>query len=93
MRVGALEVRLGLPGVNSLKEKRRILRSLKDRVRNKFNVAVAEVDDLDVWRVSTLGIVTVANNGRFVESALSKVLNYIRDNPESSLTDFDLEVF
>ena len=93
MRVGALEVRLSLPGVNSLKEKRRIVRSLKDRVRNKFNVAVAEVEDLDVWRAGTLGIVTVANDGRFVESALSKVLNYIRANPETSLIDFDLEVF
>ena len=93
MRVGALEVRLGLSGVNSLKEKRRIIRSLKDRVRNKFNVAIAEIDDMDVWRAATLGIVTVANDGRFVESALSKVLNYVRANPESSLIDFDLEVF
>ena len=93
MRVGALEVKLSLPGVNSLKGKRRIVRSLKERVRNKFNVAVAEVDDHDVWRTTTLGIVTVANDSRFVESALSKALDYVRANPESDLVDFDLEVF
>lgn len=93
MRVGTLEVTLSLPGVNSLKEKRRIVRSLKDRIRNKFNVAVAEVDHQDVWRTATVGIAAVANDGRFLESALSKVVDFIRACPDASLVDYHLEVF
>jgi len=93
VRVGTLEVRLGLPGVNSLKEKRRIVRSLKDRIRNKFNVAVAEVDNNDVWRSASLGIAAVANDARFIDSALSKVLDFIRTHGDITLGDYDLEVF
>jgi len=93
VRVGTLEVTLSLPGVNSLKEKRRIVRSLKDRVRNKFNVAVAEVDHQDIWRTTTIGIAAVANDGRFLESALSKVVDFIRACPGASLVDYHLEVF
>ena len=93
MRVGTLEVTVSLAGVNSLKEKRRIVRSLKDRIRNKFNVAVAEVDHQDVWRTATIGIATVANNGRFVDSALSKIVDFVRSFPDASLVDYHLEVF
>ena len=93
MRVGTLEVRLSLPGVNSLKEKRQILRSLKDRIRGKFNVAVAEVDYQDVWRTACLGVVTVANDGQFVDSVLSKVSDMIRRHRNVTVVDYDLEVF
>jgi len=93
LRVGTLEVKLSLPGVNSLKEKRQILRSLKDRIRGKFNVAVAEVDYQDVWRTACLGVVTVANDRRFLESALSKVTDFIRNHRNVTIVDYDLEVF
>jgi len=93
LRVATLEVKLSLPGVNSLKEKRQILRSLKDRIRGKFNVAVAEVDYQDVWRTACLGVVTVANDGRFLESALSKVTDLIRNHRNLTIVDYDLEVF
>ena len=93
MRVGTLEVRLGLPGVNSLKEKRQIIRSLKDRLRNRFNIAVAEVDDQNVWRSARVGVVTVANNGRFVDSSLSKILDFIRTCKDVTVVDIQREVF
>ena len=93
MRVGTLEVRLSLPGVNSLKEKRQIIRSLKDRLRNRFNIAVAEVDDQNVWRSARVGVVTVANNGRFVDSSLSKILDFIRTCKDVTVVDIQREVF
>ena len=82
-----------MPGVNSLKEKRQILRSLKDRIRGKFNVAVAEVDYQDVWRTACLGVVTVANDGQFVDSVLSKVSDMIRRHRGLTVVDYELEVF
>ena len=93
MRVGTLEVRLSLLGVNSLKEKRQILRSLKDRIRNNFNVAVAETDHQDVWRTASIGVAAVANDRQFVDSLLSKILDVIRRQRGVTMVDYDLEVF
>ncbi|MFH0962644.1 MAG: DUF503 domain-containing protein [Planctomycetota bacterium] len=93
MRVGTLEVRMSLLGVNSLKEKRQILRSLKDRIRHHFNAAVAETDHQDVWRTASLGVVTVANDGQFVNSVLSKIVDVIRRQRGVTVLDYDLEVF
>jgi len=57
-----------------LKDKRQVLRSLKDRLRNQFNVAVAELDFEDMWQRSVVGVVTLSNEEHHVEEALQKVL-------------------
>ncbi|HEU4403003.1 MAG TPA: DUF503 domain-containing protein [Candidatus Polarisedimenticolia bacterium] len=61
VNVGLCVIQIHLPGVASLKEKRQVLRSLKDRLRDRFNVAVAELDHQDLWQRATLGIVSIAS--------------------------------
>ena len=77
MRVGVWRVRLRLPGNRSLKGKRQVLRSIMGRVRSRFDVAIAEVEDQDLWQIGTLGVAYVANEVAHVNEVLSKVMAYI----------------
>ena len=74
MSVGLLTLELHLAEAQSLKDKRQVLRSLKDRLRAHFNVAVAELDFEDTWQRSVIGVVTLANEDRHVEETLQRVL-------------------
>jgi uncharacterized protein YlxP (DUF503 family) len=74
MAVGLLTLELHLAEAQSLKDKRQVLRSLKDRLRAHFNVAVAELDFEDSWQRSVVGVVTLSNEERHVEDSLQKVL-------------------
>ncbi len=93
MIVGAMSVRLVVHGSRSLKEKRRVVKSLKDRIRNRFNVSVAEVDDLDLHQAATLGVVVVSGEKPFAESVLSKVVDLVRSCPYAHMVDYTTEVF
>jgi uncharacterized protein YlxP (DUF503 family) len=77
MIVGVCRLSLMLPESHSLKEKRTVLRSLKDRVRQKFNVAIAEVADTDVWQSAVVGLAVVANDRRFVEAMVEKIVAFV----------------
>ena len=74
MSVGLLTLELHLAEAQSLKDKRQVLRSLKDRLRAHFNVAVAELDFEDTWQRSVIGVVTLANEDHHVEETLQRVL-------------------
>lgn len=74
MPVGLLTLELHLPEAHSLKDKRHVLRSLKDRLRANFNVAVAELDFQDTWQRSIVGVVTLSNAEQHVEESLQQVL-------------------
>ncbi len=74
MPVGLLTLELHIAEAQSLKDKRQVLRSLRDRLRAKFNVAVAELDFEDTWQRSVVGVVTLANEEQLVEESLQKVL-------------------
>jgi len=76
MVVGLLSVELFIPEARSLKDKRAVLRSLKDRLK-KFNVAVAEVEDQDLWQRAGLGIAAVATTGAQVDRMLASVVDEI----------------
>jgi len=78
MIVGTLKLRLYLRDCHSLKEKRRILRSLKDTLHNKFNVSAAETGEMDVWQTAEIGVAAVGNEGEHVQSVLSTLLNFAR---------------
>ncbi|MFO0838656.1 MAG: DUF503 domain-containing protein [Phycisphaerae bacterium] len=93
MTVGVLRVRLGMFESLSLKDKRRVTRSLKDRLAAKHNVSIAEIDDLDKRQVATIGLAMIANESRFVKSALSKIVDELRTFPHASLLDFDIELW
>jgi hypothetical protein len=78
MIVGACRVTLRLPENSSLKGKRQLLRSLTTRLRNKFNVAVAEVDDNDRWQIATIGVTCVSNDARHAREMLDRVVAFIQ---------------
>lgn len=92
MVIGCLQARLSIPSAQSLKDKRMVLRSLKDRMLNKMNVSVAEVDYQDSWKSCLLAVVTVAAEKDVVERRLAEVSEFIRSNPELVLIDFRVEV-
>jgi uncharacterized protein YlxP (DUF503 family) len=79
--VGICTVELFIPGSQSLKDKRHVLLSLKDRLREKFNLSVAEVDGQDLWQKAVLGFACVANEGRYVNQVCDQALNLIRNVP------------
>lgn len=80
MHVGVSKIKLRLIGNRSLKGKRRIINSLCSRVRSKFNVSIAEVDDNDFWGLATLGITYAGNSFSHVEQVMSNVINFIELN-------------
>lgn len=93
MTVGIARVTLYLAGSHSLKEKRMVVRRVKDLVRDKFNVSIAEVGDNDVWQRAVLGICLVGNDGRFVESSLDEVLRFVRGKAEVTGEERELQTF
>ena len=86
MHVGVARLELHLAENSSLKGKRMLVKSVAQRVRNRFNVAVAEVDTQDAWHVVTLGIVCVSDDPRHSNEMLSKVIDFI----DSARLDADL---
>lgn len=86
-------MRLDLPGVNSLKEKRRIIKSLMARLQNKFNISIAEIDDHDRHRSATLGAAVVSNDTAYGNSVMSQVINQVQMNNDAILADYSTEVY
>jgi uncharacterized protein YlxP (DUF503 family) len=92
MHVGILQVEISIPDAMSLKDKRQVVKSLKDRIANGHNVSIAEVGALDEHRRSILGVAMVSNDKRYVEGALSKLVDFIRMTPQASLIDYQIEM-
>ena len=92
MIVGTLKLRLLIRESRSLKEKRRIVSSIKDRIRNEFNVSVAEVESQDSHQQATLGVALVTNDKRYAQEVLSQVVNLVRSHPVAQLLDYELEI-
>ena len=77
MIVGVLRIELFIPESGSLKSKRFAIKSIKDRLKNRFNVSVAEVDNSDKWQRTSLGIAVVSNELKHLESILGNVMNLV----------------
>lgn len=92
MIIGTATVEIFLPESGSLKMKRSIVKRLKDRVRRKFNVSIAEVDYLDKWQRSTLGVGVVANQTRFADEVLAKVMREIEAEHGLDILDVRFEM-
>jgi len=92
MTVGVLQIELAVPDAMSLKDKRRVVKSIKDRIAHGHNVSVAEVGALDEHRRAILGIAMVANDRRYVEGGLSKLVDFVRAVPQASLIDFQIDL-
>jgi len=92
MTVGILQLELSIGDAMSLKDKRRVVKSLKDRIAHAHNVSIAEVGALDEHRRSIIGIAMVANEREYVEGALSKLVDFVRTVPSVDLVDYRIEL-
>jgi len=93
MNVGVCRVSLRLPENASLKGKRQVIKSITSRVRNKFNVSIAEVDDNDIWQLATIGICYVSNNNRHTNQVLSRVVDFIEKSRfDVEILDYEIEI-
>ncbi|OPZ23576.1 MAG: hypothetical protein BWZ02_03167 [Lentisphaerae bacterium ADurb.BinA184] len=91
MIVGILTLELDIPQAYSLKDKRMVLNRVRDRLRQKFNVAVAEVGENDVWNAATVGVVTVSNEQRHANRMLSTVVAYVETLRDCTVADVAME--
>ncbi|HVS34644.1 MAG TPA: DUF503 domain-containing protein [Gemmataceae bacterium] len=92
MFVGSLRVRLLIRESRSLKDKRQVVRSIKDRLRNGFNVSVAEVDALDHRQLAVLGFAMVGAEAGHVKTTLEQILAALRSHPIAELLDHELSI-
>ena len=93
MFVGIYQVELFIPESNSLKSKRFIIKSIKTRIRNKFNVSIAEVDSNDKWQRATLGVAAVANDKKMIDSIFSQIKNLITADVRVELIDSFVDIY
>jgi uncharacterized protein YlxP (DUF503 family) len=92
MIVGVLQLELSITDAMSLKDKRRVVKSIKDRIAHRHNVSIAEVGALDQHRVAILGVAMVANDRGYVEGALSKLVDFVRTVPQVDLIDYQIDM-
>jgi uncharacterized protein len=93
MIVGVCSIDLRIRGNDSLKGKRSVVRKIKERVKNTFNVSIAEVEDLDKLQRIGLGVALVSNDASHVHSTLSKVVNFIDHLYVADIIDYHIEVW
>lgn len=93
MSLGVCTIKLRLPENHSLKDKRKVLKSITTRVRNRYNVAIAEMDDQDLWQLATLGIACLSNDAQQVDKVLSKVVDFITQSRfDIEILDYHIEI-
>ena len=90
--IGVLQFTLDIPHATSLKDKRRVVKGLKDRMRRQFNVSVAEIEDLQDCTVATMAAVMAGTDVPYVNGALDQIVNTLRDLRDGSLSDFQMEI-
>jgi uncharacterized protein YlxP (DUF503 family) len=92
MQIGICTLRLGIPGTFSLKDKRQICSSLFSKIRQNFNVSIAEIDDQDTFRKSTIAIVSVNTHTAHLNRTLSKVVEFIERDFRVIIEDYSIEI-
>lgn len=92
MIIGLVTCTISIPHANSLKDKRSVLRSLKDRAVGKMNVSVAEVGRQDMWKYAELAFVTVAAESETIQQRISEISEYLRSDPRYNLMDLHTEM-
>lgn len=92
MVVGICHISLIIHDSDSLKGKRQVLKGLQEKVRNRFNVAVAEVGSNDVWQRAEIGVCAVGNDRAFINSVIDKVMNFIESLHVAEIIDHRMEL-
>ena len=93
MNIGVLTIQIHLHGIGSLKEKRRIVKSLIERLRNRFNFSVSEVAAHDSKAQAVIGLAVVSNDGAFTNKQLDTVINFIRQDGRFYVGNIEREIF
>ena len=92
MVVGVAKLSLRLHGNHSLKGKRKVIKSICERLRQRFNLAVAETDAQDLWQAGELGLVAVGNQARYIDSKLDKAINFVENLQLAEIVDVQREL-
>jgi uncharacterized protein YlxP (DUF503 family) len=92
MVIGILQLELGVGDAMSLKDKRRVIKSLKDRLSHGRNISIAEVGALDEHRRCIMGVAMVGNDSGYIEGALSKIVDFVRAVPQVDLEDYQIDL-
>ncbi len=92
MVVGVCHIRLLIHDNRSLKGKRQVLKAIMEKVKNRFNVSIAEVGDHDVWQRAMLGFSAVGNERAFVNSVVDRVMNFIEALHMAEIVDHSVEI-
>lgn len=92
MTIGLLEIDLTVPGAQSLKDKRRVVKSLKERLRNRYNCSVAEVEFMDTWTRARLAVCVVSNESRHANSQLNEIVQFVARHSGAELRDYRIEM-
>ena len=93
LQIGVLQFTVEIPHASSLKDKRRVIKGMKDRLRRNFNISIAETDHLDQWTTATLGAVMAGSDVPYINSVLDRLLNTLQTLREATLADHQLEIF
>lgn len=93
MHIGVCKIKLYLPESQSLKDKRRVIKSIITRLRNRFNLSIAEIEAQDMHQSAVLGVVSVANETKFVNQIISQSVKFIEENTSVVLIDYETEFF
>ncbi|MCA8955596.1 MAG: DUF503 domain-containing protein [Planctomycetes bacterium] len=93
LHIGVLQFTLEIPHATSLKEKRSVIKGLRERLRRAHNISIAETDDQEEWTVATLGITAAGSDIPQLNSLLDRILNTLQDWRDASLMDHRIEIF
>ncbi len=92
MNIGAMRIEMHIAESASLKDKRRVLSRLKDRIKNRFNVSIAEIEEMDKWQTAVLGIAAVSNDKRHLSKCLDGIISFIEDEKKVMVVDYSVEM-
>ena len=93
MFVGVIKIDMFLPACLSLKMKRGIIKSIKQRIRNKFNVSIAEIDNLDKWQRASLGVSIISNETKLIDSVCTEIMKFINSDGRAEILEHSINVF
>lgn len=92
MFLGILRITLSLPENHSLKEKRRVIKSMLQQIRNRFEAAASETDHHDLWQSAEIGIAVVGNNAQILDSVMNKIIDFLESMGMADITDVEMEI-
>ncbi len=94
MVIAVCTIELSIPTATSLKDKRRVVKSITARLRNEYNVSVAEVDRLDAHTYAIIAVVTVSGDRKYADGLMSRVINWIEHTRlDCDVVDYQVELF